>query len=174
MAFRTRTTKSRRGGFTLAESLIASAILAVAVTGIVGPITASYRQMAVSNQLTQAASLARELLSEVESKPFADPTDRSLTLGPEVGESSRDQFDNIDDYNGYHDNTSELKMLNGTDVGWNGKGVYQRSVKVEYRTTPSGTAAPSGSFAMVTVTITMPSGQSYVVQRLFANYPKGN
>ena len=169
----------RGRGFTLAEALIASVVLAVAVVGIMGPLSATYQQSRNQDESRIAVSLGRQLLEEIVSKPFVDPSDFSTTLGPEADESGRSAFDNVDDYNGYHDSTDSsatdfIKRLDGSSLPWTGNQIYRRSVAVEYRTTPSGSATASGNFVMVTVTVTGPSGQTYVARRLAARYPRFN
>src|SRR5215212_511480 len=86
-----------RKGFTLAEGLVASVVLAVAVGGIIAPISASYQQTQTVKQSSIAISMAQQLMDEILSKPFADPSDLSTTLGPEADEGSRTLFDNVDD-----------------------------------------------------------------------------
>lgn len=164
----------RERGFTLAEALLATALLAITVAAIASPFAAAYKQTTQGSELTQANSLARELMEEVATRPFVDPTDGSTTLGPESGENSKSKYDNIDDFNGYKDNTSNMTGENGTAIAWNGHGVYKRSVAVEYRATPSGSATSSGNFAVVTVTVETPSGKQATLQRLFCRYPRGN
>src|SRR5215813_12309896 len=95
----------RARGFTLAEGLIAAVVLAAAVAGIVGPISAAYQQTRALEEASIATSLARQLLDEIVAKPFVDPSDYSTTLGPEADEVTRSAYDNVDDYNGYHDST---------------------------------------------------------------------
>jgi len=138
-----------RNAFTLAEALIAVMVLMVAVGGIMGPISASYQQTRTVKQTTTAISLAQQLLDEILSKPFVDPSDSSTTLGPEADEASRASFDNIDDYHGYHDSTSSsasdsMKTAAGSAITWSGDDVYSRNVTVEYRNTPEGPAVASG------------------------------
>jgi hypothetical protein len=63
-----------------------------------------------------AVSLGTALIEEAFSKSFdertanallaANLTDLSATLGPDLGESSKDDFDDFDDYNGYSGNTN--------------------------------------------------------------------
>jgi len=166
-----RPAASRRG-FTLAESLMASAILAVAVVGIVIPLSASHQQSRASDRSAAGAALARQLLDEIVSRPFEDPTDFSRTLGPEADETSRKDFDNVDDYHGYTDQTLSAKLLDGSALPWSGGETYQRAVSVEYRQTPAGSAVSSGDFAMVTARVTLPDGQTVTAQRLVCRYPR--
>jgi len=169
--------KSRKG-FTLAEGLLAVVVLAVAVGGIMGPISASYQQTRTVSQTTTAVSMAQQLLDEILAKPFADPTDSSTTLGPEADEPNRASFDNMDDYHGYHDTTDPaqsdaMKTSSGQAITWNSTDIYSRSVQMEYRTTPSGAATTSGDYLMITVTVTMPHGHQVSVQRLACRFTRG-
>lgn len=63
-----------------------------------------------------AVSLGTAIIEEAFSKAFdertanallaANLTDLSPTLGPDLGETSKDDFDDFDDYNGYSGNTN--------------------------------------------------------------------
>ncbi len=143
-----------------------------------GPISASYQQTRSVSQTTTAISMAQQLLDEILSKPFVDPTDLSTTLGPEADEPGRASFDNIDDYHGYHDTTDAtksdaMKTSTGQAITWNSTDVYSRSVQMEYRATPSGAAVMSGDYLMITVTVTMPRGQQVSAQRMVCRYTRG-
>jgi MSHA pilin protein MshD len=161
-----------RRGFTLAEGLIASVVLAAAVAGIVGPLGASYQQTALGRQRSVAVSLAEQLLEEIIARPFVDPTDGSLSRGPEPGENGRGNFDNVDDYHGYTDSTATLSAMNGAGLGYSGGQSYTRTVTVQYRSTRSGPEVASGDFALVTVTVTAADGQSLALSRLVTRFPQ--
>jgi len=168
-----------RRGFTLAEGLLAVVVLAVAVGGIMGPMSASYQQTRSVSQTSMAISLAQQLLDEILSKPFVDPTDSSTKLGPEADEPNRTAFDNMDDYHGYHDTTDmtasdSMKTASGQAITWSGTDIYSRSVQMEYRSTPSGLATASGDYLMITVSVTMPHGQKVSVQRMVCRYTRGS
>ena len=167
-----------RRGFTLAEGLVAAVVLAVAVGGIIAPMSASYQQTQTVQQTSIAISMAQQLMDEILSKPFADPSDLSTTLGPEADEPNRAAFDNIDDYHGYHDSTDSnatdfIKTSSGQTIGWISTDIYRRSVTVEYRATPAGAAVVAGDYAVVKVTVTMPHGHQVSVQRMICQYPRG-
>src|SRR3954469_18399749 len=72
-----------RGGFTLAEAMIASVVLAVCVIGISTSIGASYQQDQAVQQMSTSIALSRELMEEISAKPFDDPNGTSA-LGPET------------------------------------------------------------------------------------------
>ncbi len=157
----------RRRGFSVAEALTASVILAVAVVGIAGPLTAAGEQARVSQENSTAAVLARELMEEIASKPLLDGG-TTCHLGPETaaGETTRANFDSADDYHGYHDGSSDMTTLGGTRLSI--APGYSRDVTVEYRATPSGASASSGDFGLVTVCVTTPHKQVVKISRLLA------
>jgi type II secretory pathway pseudopilin PulG len=168
-----------RRGFTLTEGLIAAVILAAAVGGMLAPMSATYQQSRIIKQSNIAISMAQQLLDEVVSRHFLDPNDSSMVKGPDSGEATRSTYDNIDDYHNYSDTTdpaasNSIKTLSGDAIDWKSSEVYTRSVNIEYRATPTGPATASGDFAMVTVKVRMPSGQSVSVSRLVARYPRGS
>jgi hypothetical protein len=130
-------------------------------------------------QTTTAVSLAQQLLDEILSRPFVDPTDLSTTLGPEADEPSRAAFDNIDDYHGYHDTTDSsksdsMKTASGAAITWNGTDVYSRAVTMEYRATPDGPPVASGDYLMITIAVTMPHNHQVSVQRMACRFTRGS
>lgn len=151
---------------------MAATVLAVAVVGVVGPITASYSQARFAQRTGDANLLAQQLLDEITAKPLVDPVDGNTNPGPESGEVNRQDFNNADDYDGYADTTTTMNGMSGASVAWNNNIVYQRNVTVQYWATPSGPASPGGPFALVTVTVTAPDGEKVRVPRLMADFPR--
>jgi hypothetical protein len=49
--------------------------------------------------------------------------------------------------------------------------IHGVAVAIEFRDAPDGLAVVSGDFAMVTVTVTDPSGQAWSLQQLAMNVP---
>jgi len=177
LSIREKFRRARRG-FTLAEGMLAVVVLAVAVGGIMGPISASFQQTRTVKQTTTAISMAQQLLDEILSKPFVDPSDLSTTLGPEADELGRASFDNIDDYHGYHDTTNStasdaMKTAGGQTITWDSNDVYSRAVSMEYRATRDGPSVTSGDYLVITVTVTMPHGHQASVQRMVCRYTRG-
>ncbi len=75
-----------QGGFSLVEVLIALAILGVVVLGIVGLFTHSVMVNASGYDYAKLASVARQVLEDIQSRPFTDPllvatTGAEWTLG---------------------------------------------------------------------------------------------
>jgi len=143
--------RTRVRGFTLAESLMASVVLAAAVVGIAGSLSASYQQSAVHGDAATALDLARELMEEVAAKPFEPATGATNGAGwPSV--TDRTLYDTIDDYNGYEDSGVAIKMFSGSTVDASNGGTFARRVTVE-NAVPTGLTGSASDFAIVTVTV---------------------
>jgi Tfp pilus assembly protein PilV len=168
MAWRTSSIDRRRRGFGLAEAMMATTVLAIAVVGIAGPLGAASEQARAGAERGAALILARELMEEIVAKPLWDGG-TSCHLGPESGETDRSKYDSVDDYNGYSDSTKELKNLSGQTVTYSTPAVYSRNVKVAYRTSPNSASVSSGDFALVTVTVTSPHKQVVQIWRVLTN-----
>jgi prepilin-type N-terminal cleavage/methylation domain-containing protein len=112
----------QRSGFTLIESLIASVVLAIAVVGIAGALGASFKQTSALDNDAAAVAVARALLEEAASKPFAASTAASKAS---AGNLDRSTYTNVADYHGYHDTSPFTTFAGGTvDLGTG----YTRSV----------------------------------------------
>lgn len=172
MASRTSTINRRRTGFSIAEAMVASTVLAIAVVGIAGPLGAASEQAKVLKERGTALVLARELMEEIAAKPLCDGG-TTCRLGPESGETDRSKFDSADDYHLYHDSTSGLKNLSGQSVGFDPNSTYSRDVAVEYRNSASGSATASGDYGLVTVSVTTPHKQVVKLSRLLCKEALG-
>ena len=168
-----RAGRSGRRGFSVAEGLVASAVLAIAVVGIAGPLTAASQHARVARERTGGLIAARQLMEEISAHPLCNgaPT----PLGPTLpAENSRAKYDTVGDYNGDHDTTATVQTLDGSAVAAAGTKavVYTRDVSVEFKTWDSaaGTFRPSANvtdFAVATVTVTTPHKEVVRVSRLF-------
>lgn len=161
--------KVRLAGFTLAEAMIATFILAVATTGIAGLLASSSQQSDAMQSSSVSQELARQMMEEIAAKSVAD-ADGNISLGPEAGENTRSSFDQIDDYDGYTDTTSSIAMLDGTSVDLGEAQTYTRTVEVEYRAAPAGAATSStdAAFCVVTIDIRRTGAAPATLVRLFA------
>jgi len=158
-------------GFTLAEVLLASAILSFATLAIVQAVSAGQSQTLDALKRARANALAEALLEEVLSKPYADP-DEAGAIGPEGDEASRSDFDNVDDYHGYSEAAGELTDVNGSDY----PEVYQRfarDVTTSYDTVNVAALGGSRDGLSITVTITDTTGRTWALSR-FVPEPAGD
>jgi prepilin-type N-terminal cleavage/methylation domain-containing protein len=161
-------------GFTLAESLVASVVLAIAVVAVSGAIIASQKQSVMQEEDGSASMLARQLMEEVLSTPIVLSDGTSGQAGwPTV--TDRSLYDTISDFNGYRDkvstSTSHQMSTSGLTVASTGAKApatviapaaatpqllpqeYKRSVAVSLPTTLFGAAVTAGDLAIVTVTV---------------------
>ncbi len=104
--------RQNENGFTLIEALLAVVILAMVISAILMPFTAAAQNEQVDARWTVAVSLGEEMMEEVLSRPFNDP-DGASVVGPDAGEGSRDEFDNIDDYDGYVESIGNIASFDG-------------------------------------------------------------
>jgi prepilin-type N-terminal cleavage/methylation domain-containing protein len=157
-----------RRGFTLAESLIASVVLATAVVGVASALAVSSSQATATDVDTRSVALARQLMEEILSRPFAAPSVGDQP-GWSAGNHVKASYDNIADFNGYTDTVSPAaaavsspkRELAASRVS------YARQVSFEYRNSPSGAAVVSGEMGLLTVTIAPAgTGSPYVLHRL--------
>lgn len=126
----------QRRGFSLAEVAMASAVLAIgasAVLGVVGQVGAR-RQETVSR--ATGMLLASELLARIVSLPLADPQTGVVSAGTDAGESSIAQFDDVTDFAG----SIEPVILDAGGAAVAGMNGYSRSVTIEWLTDATGTA----------------------------------
>ncbi len=150
------------------ETIISIIIIAIAIVGILSVIY-NVTQKGINPVIEmKATELGQAMLDEIILKRWDEDTplggghiDVSLAnIGTETGENSREDFDDVDDYNGYSDGTNSepLKDEAGNVLtGFNG---YSRSVTVEF-SKPNG--APSGidvkNYKKITVKVTTPTGE---------------
>jgi Tfp pilus assembly protein PilV len=159
--------RARTGGFTLAESLIASVVLAIAIVGIAGTLAASYQQSNARGNTTTALNLAQQLMEEVAAKSIDPPAGQANKPGWAQGQTDRRLYDTIDDYHGYADFSGTIQAANGSTVNLSNGGSYQRSVNVESGAVPAGLTGPAADFVMVTISVNMPDNQVIRVSQLF-------
>jgi len=103
--------RSRRG-FTAIEALVAATILAILTAAVSGALAAGRAQSKLARDTVSASFLAQSLMDEIMRLPFDDPQGYT-TMGPDPGESTRNTFDNIDDYYGYTDGPGNVPDSQG-------------------------------------------------------------
>lgn len=157
-----RHSRSQRG-FTLAEVLIASAILSIATIAIVQAVTAGQANTLDSLKRARADALAEVLLEEILSKPYADP-DEAGAIGPEGDETTRADFDNVDDYHGYAEAAGALADHAGVAYPTEYQGL-NRTVTVVAVTNSVVSLGGEHDGVQVTVTVSEPNGRTWVVER---------
>ncbi len=95
-----RSRQSRGAGFTLLETALATIILGTGVLAIIQAQQYFYHQNAWSTQTSTATFLASELRERLYRMPRHDPITRGDNWGPESGEYSPEDYDDLDDFDG--------------------------------------------------------------------------
>jgi type II secretory pathway pseudopilin PulG len=150
----------RRRGFTLAEALIASVVLALSVVGVAATMASSSAQSESTNEASITTALGRQLIEEITAKPFPIT---GVTTNPGWPTShDRSTYDDAADYNGYTE-TTPITTLGGYTIDPGGR--YTRTVTFTQRVNPSDTPG-AGDFGLITVTVTGPSGAQTIFSRI--------
>ncbi len=146
-------------GFTLIELIVSIAIVSIAVTAVLGVLSEVSARSAQTLVQMQATQIASAYLNEVLLRPFADPDSNPI-------EPSRDQFDDIWDYNGLVDVGARDQYNSPTALS-------QFRVTVQVATPPAGALqlVPQSSMAIVTVTVANPTGVLVVLSGYRTHYP---
>jgi len=150
--------------------MIAAVVLAIAVVGIAGTLAASYQQQKAQVATAEATQLARQLMEEISAKPFVVASTEADTPGWSSGNTNRNQYDDVGDYNGFNDVSTSIKTLGGDTQSIGTAGPYTRSVTVVAGPIPTGYSTPSLSiddFKTVTITVTRPNAAPVVVSKVF-------
>lgn len=142
-----------RRGFTLMESVIASGVLALLVVAGLnasGALGAARRDL---GDRALAAGLAADLMSEIASMPYEDPTNAEGKLGQEVGEPlSRDAFDDVDDYAGL----MESPPLDASGIALTTEAGWEQSVGVRFASSDGGSISEaSDDLGLKEITVTV-------------------
>jgi len=153
------TERKARRAFTLIEALMASAILALAVSAAVLPFTCGMRNQDIETRQTLAVSLAEDLMEEIILKPFEEPGDGDevpepeFRFGPEGGESSKSSFSAIDDYDGYTDPAGQVIDPAGQVITDPAVAGISRHVTVSYVYVPGQDVTKPPNFFRVVVEV---------------------
>jgi hypothetical protein len=132
-------------------------------------LTSSYQQSDVVRLTGASATLARQLSGEITAKPMQDP---NKPLGPETAMTSRSNYLYVTNYNGYTDQSTALPLLEGGTLDVTGSDSYSRSASVAVGARPSiDSSSPTTNFAIVTVTVTAPNGQTVSIPAFVTNNP---
>ena len=149
-------------GFTLLELVIGIVVFTISLTIVLSLIVPQAEQTAEPFRQVKAAKLGQSLMNDILSRSYDENSDRSppfetcnakgncsTTLGPE--EASEDDYDDVDDYNGYTVN----------DVGGNYSS-FGFTVTVDYDSDLNDSTPTDGlTFKRIDIAVTAPDGQVY-------------
>jgi MSHA pilin protein MshD len=147
-------TRMHERGFTLIELIIFIVVVGAGLAGILSVSTTVVKSSADPMVRKQTVAIAESLLEEILLKEYANPA------GGYSG-STRAQFDDVSDYNGYSTGTG-IVDISGTAV--TGLSAYSASVAVAATTELTGVTAKK-----VTVTVSGP-GETLSLSGYRTNY----
>ena len=102
----------RQRGLTVVECLIAMTILSIVVLVTCHTLAAGQEHVYAGDRIAVAARLGRDMLEEIASREYRDPT-TPTSFGLESGETTRTQFDDVDDYNNHNEALGALADFAG-------------------------------------------------------------
>ncbi len=153
-------------GFTLAEVLLASAVLAFIVAGLTQTIVSGQAHTYNALHEERALSLAEALMEEVLALPYAD-RGGDTTPGPDDNEPTRDRFDGMDDFDGFAESPGALADPAGVLYPALFQG-FSRSVDAAYSTATAAGFGGTRNGIAVTVTVAEPGGREWTISRFIA------
>lgn len=156
--------RSRRSAFTLVEAVVCTLLVGLVAVASLRTSAATIRSRQALSDQRLATALCQRYLTEVLQSYYQDPTDPSPNFGTESGESSRTDFDDVDDYKDWSE--SPPKEKNGLPLS--GYGGWTVSVAVAFVdvTNPNGSPVSDQGLKRVTVTVTDPTGKQVVLKGL--------
>lgn len=166
-----RTARQAAGGrwahaLTLPEVLIAAAVLSIVVIGLSHAVASGQAQTYNALHEARALALAQALMEEVLARPYNDPGG-DTAIGPDVGEVDRNDFDAVDDFDGYEEAADALADHEAVLYGERFQ-AFERSVSVEADSVSLGALAGDQDGLTVTVTVAEPGGRSWTISRFVA------
>ncbi len=128
--------RPQRRGFTLVEAMLSASILAIVSASAALPFAAGIQQTNEAARLEQAVELGQAMMEEILARPFFEPESRAVVLGPGAGETSRELFNNLDDFHKFAESTDDLRNFANTAITDASLSGFRRQVTVEYVTLP--------------------------------------
>ena len=157
-------------GFTLVEALLAAAILAMAITAIVMPFTAGAQNEQSDARRILSASLAQEMMEEILTTPFYDPSG-FFVPGPDADETSRALYDAIDDYHGHDEWEGQIASIEGEVIHDSAAVGLSRHVTTQYTYVSGQDPGEDPTFISVSVAVRYRGNPVITLRRLVYAMP---
>jgi Tfp pilus assembly protein PilV len=104
-----------RRAFSLIETTLTTIIVGLAITALVKLVLTNTQQNAYTQRLTTASLLAENCREMLSGLPFNNPSNGTLTFGPETAETLA-TYNDVDDFDGF-DSTNRPDIASGQPVG---------------------------------------------------------
>jgi hypothetical protein len=152
-------------GLAIVECLIAMTILSVTVLVTCYTLAAGQQHIHYGNRVATAVRLGRDLIEEIAARDFRERgTTATSPLGPETGETSRADFDDVDDYKNYNEAPGTLADAAGVLYPAADQ-VFRRKVQVTRKNQSVSSLGRTFSGLDVSVTVHAPDGQQWQFTR---------
>lgn len=161
---------TRQGGATLVELIITIVIISIAIAGVVGAFSLIAGRSADPLNQTRAVALAQLYMDEILSRRYGDDTPpggvpKQSGCSIVTEESQREDYDDVDDYNAI--NNASPANADGDSLGQAYSGFL---VSVSVACAGGEVGLPGDDAKRIDITISDPSGQSYLFTAYRANY----
>jgi hypothetical protein len=143
--------------------MVSAGIVGVMLVASVNLFGGAAKTRVADNNRRTALLLAHQLISEVQQQPYEDDSLLALLFGPELGETKRADFDDVDDYDNYREKSPQDR----SGVAIPGYSGYERRVRVEWvdRDTLEKVSTNSG-LVRIEVRVTDPRGVETTIHAL--------
>ena len=156
--------KHKQKGFSLIELVITIVVLGIALAALSSSVFNAVGKNADPLWQTKATHLSQAYLDEILAMKYQEDSPVgggsvggcSSALGPDSGESSRDLYNDVDDYNGLTETARFLDQTSGLASTYSG---YQVSVAV---TCVDAQGNTSNNSKLIQLTITSPTNEALV------------
>jgi len=139
--------------FTLAEGLLASTIMAIVAASAALPFCAGVQQALAAARLEKAVALGQALMEEILARPFYEPGPSTPAPGPDAGETSRDLFDNLDDFHGFSEVATGLRNYANQPITDPDAAGLWRDASVTYVSYPDQQPGDTNSYVNIRVRV---------------------
>jgi len=155
-----------RSGFSLIEVAVSSLLVGSVLVAALSTVGAVLRFRSTTSDTARGALLATDLLAEIQSQPYSDPN-QTPVFGRESGETTRSQFDDVDDYH----NWAETPPANRPGTSLSGFAGWSRSVTVvrAQRNSPSLNSGTDEGLKRIKITVLKNGVTIQVIEALKAN-----
>jgi MSHA pilin protein MshD len=159
--------RGARRGFTLIEASACVVILGVLMVAAVQTLGGAIRARQVQQDQSRGLALAKQLTDEIVQCRYVDPN-TSAVFGPESGESTRSQFNDVDDYDKWQERPPQTRA--GADM--TAFANWRRKVDVSWvdPNDPSTKVSSDQGLKRIVVTVTSPRGRVTTLTTLRSNH----
>lgn len=147
---------------------MATVVLGIAAAGVLLPFTSGAGVRAEGMRRTLGAKLAGDLMEQITTIPFHDPDGSAYYYneGPDAGEATLEDFDNIDDFDGYTEPQGQVKDSSGVVFTDSNYTRFSRDSICDYVYVPQESGAGVSKYIRITVRVYYSGKEIAVINRL--------